>query len=845
MYSTTIKRSSSNELFLTPFAKPKRFGWLVGGSSRSTTTTTTTTMPPPQKSYSVLALVSGGKDSVFALQLCQSHGHEITALGNLTPRDQLVEELDSHCFQTVSHSMINLYPRLIDKHVPVFRRKLIGRSVHVDLNYPERGVESDEIEDLRALIQFAKEHARVDAVCSGAILSDYQRLRVERICFELNLVSLGYLWKQMPQKRLLEDILNVGRIEAVLVKTAAMGLDPRKHLGKTLGEVKEDLIRIEEEYGSHSCGEGGEFESLVLDAPFFTRGRLRIEESEVVETSTDRFARSGHLKIIKVNVEKKVEDDDETEREDVGEEFGEVIWVPDDYIATPPLASLSLRSLDVHDDIAKSNPNVEVYLQRMNSNSNSNSSSNSSDRGNESRTVWLQCNNKATADEAFQELKLALKREGGMFSIEEHATMTHCYLKSMDDFGSFNAAYSRHMRAVEPSARACVALPLKEDISFLLSMVLSRSKRVKSLHVASISAWAPACIGPYAQLCGVDPFLYVAGQIGMQPRNLDLESNIYTEARRCVKSCHQIREEICKNNGSEKVSFAKQAVQTTFYASSNRANECESVHSVSFNEYCRNHVWDPSEPYCDPLVVNEEKEKDDGDENMHEKLHVGEKDMSDVTDTNLYFMQEKLSGLFMSLFLTVPMLPKNAAMEIEPILASSLVFPSHSMDDNSNAEEELYMDSQTKSSGPYLVTAKYIGRTNEWARALIFFERRGKKEEDDEDDEERVDVAKYFEHIEETYKLAFSDAASIKIYYSTRGTTAKDAEMACRDSFSQLFDDENSSFSANVKAEKRSPPAVAIPVLDCGYFGKTDDDENNKSETRCAFALELVAVRVA
>ena len=152
--------------------------------------------------------------------------------------------------------------------------------------------EEDEIDDLRALVQFAKERVKIDAVCSGAILSDYQRLRVERICFELNLVSLSYLWKQTPQKRLLEDILNVGKIEAVLVKTAAMGLDPRKHLGKTLGEVKEELIRIETEYGSHSCGEGGEFETMVLDAPFFTRGRLRIEESEVVETSTDRFARS-------------------------------------------------------------------------------------------------------------------------------------------------------------------------------------------------------------------------------------------------------------------------------------------------------------------------------------------------------------------------------------------------------------------------------------------------------------------------------------------------------------------------------------------------------------------------
>ena len=146
---------------------------------------------------------------------------------------------------------------------------------------------------------------KIDAVCSGAILSDYQRLRVERICFELNLVSLSYLWKQTPQKRLLEDILNVGKIEAVLVKTAAMGLDPRKHLGKTLGEVKEELIRIETEYGSHSCGEGGEFETIVLDAPFFTRGRYSRKRSRGNEP--DRFARSGHLKINKVQVEEGTE----------------------------------------------------------------------------------------------------------------------------------------------------------------------------------------------------------------------------------------------------------------------------------------------------------------------------------------------------------------------------------------------------------------------------------------------------------------------------------------------------------------------------------------------------------
>ena len=52
--------------------------------------------------------------------------------------------------------------------------------------------------------------------------------------------------------------------------------------------------------------------------------------------------------------------------------------------------------------------------------------------------------------------------EGGIFSVEEHATMTHCYLKSMDDFRPFNDAYSRHAR--NRAGASIVALPLKEDI---------------------------------------------------------------------------------------------------------------------------------------------------------------------------------------------------------------------------------------------------------------------------------------------------------------------------------------------------------------------------------------------
>ncbi|MCI02302.1 meiotically up-regulated protein 71-like protein, partial [Trifolium medium] len=83
----------------------------------------------------------------------------------------------------------------------------------------------------------------VTAVCSGAIASDYQRLRVESVCSRLGLVSLAYLWKQ-DQSVLLNEMIANG-IVAVTVKVAAMGLDPAKHLGhmESMFVVKEGNMK--------------------------------------------------------------------------------------------------------------------------------------------------------------------------------------------------------------------------------------------------------------------------------------------------------------------------------------------------------------------------------------------------------------------------------------------------------------------------------------------------------------------------------------------------------------------------------------------------------------------------
>eukprot|EP00240_Pyramimonas_obovata_P017998 CAMPEP_0118942704 /NCGR_PEP_ID=MMETSP1169-20130426/36690_1 /TAXON_ID=36882 /ORGANISM="Pyramimonas obovata, Strain CCMP722" /LENGTH=64 /DNA_ID=CAMNT_0006887767 /DNA_START=137 /DNA_END=328 /DNA_ORIENTATION=+ len=57
----------------------------------------------------VVALVSGGKDSVMNMMMCEKYGHEIVVLANLLPAEDSTEELDSYMYQTVGHNVITAF----------------------------------------------------------------------------------------------------------------------------------------------------------------------------------------------------------------------------------------------------------------------------------------------------------------------------------------------------------------------------------------------------------------------------------------------------------------------------------------------------------------------------------------------------------------------------------------------------------------------------------------------------------------------------------------------------------------------------------------------------------------
>ena len=80
----------------------------------------------------------------------------------------------------------------------------------------------DEVEDLFMLLEKVKTEVGVDAVCVGAILSDYQRVRVENVCLRLGLTPLAFLWRR-DQAELLQEMVDTG-MESILIKVTSRSL---------------------------------------------------------------------------------------------------------------------------------------------------------------------------------------------------------------------------------------------------------------------------------------------------------------------------------------------------------------------------------------------------------------------------------------------------------------------------------------------------------------------------------------------------------------------------------------------------------------------------------------------
>ena len=203
----------------------------------------------------VACLFSGGKDSTYAAYVAMQRGWEVTALLTIRPADP--------------ESMMFHVPNL---SVTTLQAEAMGLPLLEETAEPG---EDGELDALRRIFR----RADADGIVVGAIASDYQHSRVNRVAAETGSRVFAPLWRQDPE-RLVHDYLAAG-LRIVFSSVSAEGFDAT-WLGRAWDEATlQDLIRLHRTRGVHPCGEGGEFETLVLDAPFFRKAIEVLEATPI------------------------------------------------------------------------------------------------------------------------------------------------------------------------------------------------------------------------------------------------------------------------------------------------------------------------------------------------------------------------------------------------------------------------------------------------------------------------------------------------------------------------------------------------------------------------------------
>ncbi|UNI14465.1 Diphthine--ammonia ligase [Purpureocillium takamizusanense] len=534
----------------------------------------------PEERLNVIALLSGGKDSFYGLLHCIHHGHRVVALANLYPASddspaaatrpvdvvdpaervaappalpqgdapEAERDLNSFMYQTVGHEVLPLYAAATG--VPLFRQQILGTTLRHERDYDSAAVTAgesgvagdgprgvDETESMLPLLRAVlARHPEANALCSGAILSTYQRTRVESVALRLGLVPLSYLWKYpvLPspspaadEVQLLRDMAAAG-LEARIVKVASAGLD-EGHLWERVtsregvDRVRAALKRFGAAEGA-ALGEGGEFETIVVDGPpeLFKR---RV----VVPESGRRVVREGGgsswLALCDARLEDKpVEGEAKTIVQEPllmdakFERILEDVALPKPERGTAAASEVAGRSTllgrlgptRVHDD---------GLLQRA-----------------------FLANAGAPDDVSIQEeTRLVVDSVRAFLASKSldpsQITNTIIILRDMADFPKVNGEYGKLFVKPNPPSRITIScgslLPAGRSIALYLTVPDARVGQGRDgLHVQSRSYWAPANIGPYSQAidipvsCGLEATgiraVYVAGQIPLLPASMSL-----------------------------------------------------------------------------------------------------------------------------------------------------------------------------------------------------------------------------------------------------------------------------------------------------------------------------------
>jgi len=190
------------------------------------------------------ALTSGGKDSILSIQKAIDSGKVVEFMVTVHPKNR-----DSYMFHSANLDAVAAIA------------KVAGIQY---LEIPTHGRKEEELADLEAGLACLD----VEGVIAGAVASVYQAERIRAITDRLGISLFTPLW-QMDTGMLLEEVAR--RMDVIIVVTAADGLDER-FLGAHIDHYLIDrLKRVAATHHINLAGEGGEYETLTLYAPFYSR----------------------------------------------------------------------------------------------------------------------------------------------------------------------------------------------------------------------------------------------------------------------------------------------------------------------------------------------------------------------------------------------------------------------------------------------------------------------------------------------------------------------------------------------------------------------------------------------
>jgi len=203
-------------------------------------------------------LFSGGKDSAYSAYLEKKKGNDLVCLISI-----FSENPESYMFHTPNIKLTEKQAKLMN--MPVLTEKTKGKK-------------EEELKDLENALKNAKSIYKIEGIVTGALYSEYQASRIKAICDKLRLKCINPLWHK-DEFKYLQELIDAG-FKITITGVFAYPLDD-SWLGREIDKsFITDVKELNAKYKIHPAGEGGEFETFVLNCPLFKKP-LKITEKNI------------------------------------------------------------------------------------------------------------------------------------------------------------------------------------------------------------------------------------------------------------------------------------------------------------------------------------------------------------------------------------------------------------------------------------------------------------------------------------------------------------------------------------------------------------------------------------